>query len=1074
MSVKEHELWQLLKQKIKEECDRDASELEDSIWKICQYGIDMSKTIRDTFQTYTLHDEIHICNVMTKMLELLGESKSKLTKDECALLIMASCCHDIGMSVSEDEKEFLRSCPDCMKEYLDHNHRDYSVAYKGGAYENAEITDEILQHYIRANHHKRIREQLQCIEWPEMIGRFISINEFINVCQSHGEDAEDISRLNNFTPNVDLQLCAVLIRLGDILDFDATRAPDTIYRYINLAYLEGMEIEKSRLEWKKHQASRGFSLVQGEQPSLFHRAECTSIQIEQAIISYLNWVDEELNACGKLIRHMETRWRNIILPSKVNRQITSNGYLSGEYKITLDQNRVLDLLVGRELYSDPAVFVRELIQNAIDAVRTRKEMDKDLPPNWMPQINIHTWIDDDRYYWFRIEDNGIGMTDKSIQNYFLKVGHSYYNSDQFEADKIRYGVNLKYKPISRFGIGILSCFMGDPKNNRVEVTTKHFKENSVRYPAYRLSIQGINGYYYIANDNDHRRTAPEMPDFTKRGKAFISEPGTIIAVRTNLYQFGGAQSFKDIIDKYVIYPEIPIHYEGIEGTYDYKTEQEFLDNVHKLIPKPCDDIYHPIERIPISEENFQELQSKYPEIVWEEKPSISVYCFPLDYFTCNPAIKGAVVIASADGKGVWQSTGLDEKYIPKVRLSTHMHSRVDGMYYHVSVEMDIDALNELKKRVLPVIMSQLQDLNIKFDMEKDFYSKENVISSLSFQKSDDVSLEEIHVYQAVLSVYMCKFKKFDFNQFPWYQHLFSQQFWFNNGFVNISSVNTHNGIFADDSPLLPFEESFVSNTFLILRDEYCPSLNLSRNRIDNLPLEAMCSFEILVNQIQSNFGVYTERNRIITYRNNNRHTGLVTTKEYWKVFDCIPDFLSSLYFRTDNEAMTLYDIKNILQTQDKVKINYIEINKNFYAAVLMKYFDLMFELSDKKRISIFVVKRAETTLMDVLSCFPPSLFLLPISNELTAFGILGERYRCIPHYNANHSFASWLIKNQVALQSTVPGIYNQLIKQLRNGDNIIEKINLTLLQLRQIPHLGIEITEDLTMDDFIYIQDVDY
>lgn len=54
--------------------------------------------------------------------------------------------------------------------------------------------------------------------------------------------------------------------------------------------------------------------------------------------------------------------------------------------------------------------------------------------------------------------------------------------------------------------------MSDPQNNRVEVTTKHFMEDGKRYPAYRLSIQGINGYYYVANDEEHRTMTVEMPD----------------------------------------------------------------------------------------------------------------------------------------------------------------------------------------------------------------------------------------------------------------------------------------------------------------------------------------------------------------------------------------------------------------------------------------------------------------------------------------------------------------------------------------------------------------------------------
>ena len=155
--------------------------------------------------------------------------------------------------------------------------------------------------------------------------------------------------------------------------------------------------------------------------------------------------------------------------------------------------------VQNVLYSDPSVFVRELIQNAIDAVRTREQLDKNLPSDWKGQINIRCWMDQEGYHWFRIEDNGIGMTEDIIMNYFLKIGSSYYSSDTFLKAKLQCNADPDYMPISRFGIGILSCFMGDNETNQVEISTKHFKEGNIYHPALRLSMHGINGYYYLSN-----------------------------------------------------------------------------------------------------------------------------------------------------------------------------------------------------------------------------------------------------------------------------------------------------------------------------------------------------------------------------------------------------------------------------------------------------------------------------------------------------------------------------------------------------------------------------------------------
>lgn len=1060
MNVKEHELWQILVSKSAEEDPNVASTFVDAVWKVCQYGIVLSKTIRDTFKTYTLHDETHICNVMTNMLKLIGNLKTKLTRDECAMLIMAACCHDIGMSVTDEEKIYLRSCPDCMQTYLEKHPKDYNIAYERGLQEDATITDEILQHYIRANHHKRVYEKLQNVTWPEILGHSMSVEDLISVCQNHGEDAADIMQLQNFDPDLDLYLCSVLLRLGDILDFDATRAPDSLYRYINLAHLDGMENEKSRLEWQKHQASRGFKFVDEGQRKLIYRAECTNIQIEQAIVSYLNWIDSELTDCGKIIRYMEKRWHTLMLPWKVQRKITSKGYLSGEYKLTLDQDRVLDLLVGRELYSDPAVFVRELIQNAIDAVRTRKQMDKNLPSDWTPQINIRTWVDNEGFYWFRIEDNGIGMTEQTIKEYFLKVGHSYYNSDQFHADKIRCGADINYKPISRFGIGILSCFMSDPKNNRVEVTTKHFKENGANSLAYRLSINGISGYYYIASD-EHWITAPKMPNNPSDDQSFISKPGTVIAVRTNLYRSGCVQGFKDIIDKYVVYPEVPIHYDGIEGVYNYKTEQEFVDFIQSLTHKSSDGIYQPVERIPVPEEYYSELLEKFPEYIFEEKPSIGIYCLPINDFTDDPLIKGVMVFAQAEWKGYWNEPKLDIKYVPKLIFS------IDSSYYernalNIGFLISEDAKHSLIKRVKSAINTQYPQLKIDGDTYNSLFEYRHLLSSLSPDGDND--LAEIRACMAIYfsSHYLLSTNLFE--RFTWYQSLFSQYLNSTKAHYHTSIyINAHNGIFTNQSPIISYYG--IIHGIIMLKDKYCPSLNLSRDTIDDLPLEACYSLAALVDSIEHSL------KKIQLLYSTTFHiwypkSKLISLKDYWSVLESASFPPSKLHFSTDLGSLTLSEIKSALEEHEKL-ILFEDITNTFHMAALLQQFDLKADFTNDQKIIIYVVKEDNTTLKEKLLPFPPCLFVPPFSDDCTAMGVSTPWAIIDLPYNASHTFSQWLIQNGDALQKRVPGIYSQIINQLQQIDKRIENTNASLSVLRTIPNLGIKVPQDLTLDDFI-------
>ena len=81
--------------------------------------------------------------------------------------------------------------------------------------------------------------------------------------------------------------------------------------------------------------------------------------------------------------------------------------------------------MGDDLYSSDATFIRELLQNALDAVRARRAVDYRW--NWEEenQIIVSGWSDKEENQWFRIDDSGIGMDEPAIMNYFLRVGRSY-------------------------------------------------------------------------------------------------------------------------------------------------------------------------------------------------------------------------------------------------------------------------------------------------------------------------------------------------------------------------------------------------------------------------------------------------------------------------------------------------------------------------------------------------------------------------------------------------------------------------------------------------------------------------
>ncbi len=581
--LKNTKLWQVFEEKVNNELTTpDNQNFIVQVGEICTYGIDRARTINLTFPMYTMHDWTHIKNVLDIMCKLLGDKLNNITCDEAAVLLIAGCCHDVGMSYDKKEKEELIEDSALIEEYLDKHAGYYNRVYKDGFKELKTLDDipkDIMNDFMRSIHHKRSNELIRKFFYKESFSDNllfqirVGVENIASVCQSHGESFNYIQ--NNLVSNdrIDLKLCAVLLRLSDILDFDTSRAPKTLYDFFDLENVESKEEKISKNEWKKHSSSRGFDFPKKREPyyNIEYNACCESIQIEQAIRSYIDWVKAELCGCSQIIKTCNDRWRNFILPMDVDINIVAHNYLSGEYRFTFDQEKILELFAGENLYDDPYVFVRELLQNAIDAVLTRKQIDKNLPQNWKPEIKIRCWRDNEGYDWFRIEDNGTGMNLEVIMNHLLKVGNSYYTSDSFKKEMLASGNDVEYSPISKFGIGMLSCFL--EKDNKVYISTYHYKDKK----ALRLEIPNMSGYYYVSSEEKHH-IPNEMKGVTDtEKKEYLNKPGTVIAVRTALYKTTEYTCFKDIVDKYLLFPPFSVVLQEGETIHRYTTQDEFMN-----------------------------------------------------------------------------------------------------------------------------------------------------------------------------------------------------------------------------------------------------------------------------------------------------------------------------------------------------------------------------------------------------------------------------------------------------------------------------------------------------------------
>jgi molecular chaperone HtpG len=139
-------------------------------------------------------------------------------------------------------------------------------------------------------------------------------------------------------------------------------------------------------------------------------------------------------------------------------------------------------LLTAPLYGDkPEVGVRELLQNAVDAVRERAHW----PPAATEAANpqLEAWrcdvlirllppADAEGNGWIEVVDGGVGMTPDTVRDYFLRVGASLrHDADWLQRFPAAQQVQLLRS--GRFGIGTLAAYL---LGNEVHVTTRHVTE----------------------------------------------------------------------------------------------------------------------------------------------------------------------------------------------------------------------------------------------------------------------------------------------------------------------------------------------------------------------------------------------------------------------------------------------------------------------------------------------------------------------------------------------------------------------------------------------------------------------
>lgn len=451
--------------KLMNELDKRQSPFYSKIEEVYREVEDvLNNRISFVFPYYTQHDTKHSLRIMGHMYEII-EDITKLNDLEITLLIYSALLHDIGMAASEDEIQKIKNGE------LQYEGLSYELLLK--QFSNNHTL--AIQEFVREVHAYRSSEYIK-----NNLGHYFIIpnaqgisfaNELAKICEAHTKDflwvVEELDEntiKGSFTINP--QFCAMLLRLGDILDFDSLRTPGRLFEAARpLGY--------SLQEWKQHFIIQNTQKVvkneRGIKVVTFY-GTCEEPKIHRKVLNYLDWVETEINNALEISEEFKNEHR-FNLHFKVNNFIESQNYKIVDLKFDFNYLNVMKILMGEELYGNKKYGLREIVQNSIDACNHRRTIYKQFKEPWENdyegKICIILKKSTDELI---IKDNGIGMNYSIIKRYFLDLGSSYYKSKEFKV------LDSEYKPIGNYGIGFLAAFM---ISSKVSVRTKHFNSSSI-------------------------------------------------------------------------------------------------------------------------------------------------------------------------------------------------------------------------------------------------------------------------------------------------------------------------------------------------------------------------------------------------------------------------------------------------------------------------------------------------------------------------------------------------------------------------------------------------------------------
>lgn len=397
--------------------------------------------IKTQFPNFTEHGIQHSLRIINYIYSIMsGDLKQNISDVEIFCFIMAAFFHDMGMTlVDVEDKDNQRT-----------NHHLY--AYRP--------IKHFFEKYMQMLVERRRLEK--CI---------------IFVSEAHGRSIEELYNDNDFRKIETIEgqvlrygLLAILLRIGDLMDLEEQRVCE-FNMHMNLEYYNN---PVSLVHNRRHLDD----ITYNYSPSKITVSVLTDGREKYKVWSqWLEYLDEEIMYANThyLIGENSDFFRNYKLPEVIKCVKPSENakFAVEEIRFQVDDTGALWDIITKSVYTNEFDYIRELIQNAIDAtllkiyLDDKENIEYQSPRSWHCNDKVMiAYSQKEGTLW--VEDHGTGMNENELSNYLFKTANSGY--------KYMKKREFMFPAIAKFGIGFVACLT---KADKIQILTRTQSDNGI-------------------------------------------------------------------------------------------------------------------------------------------------------------------------------------------------------------------------------------------------------------------------------------------------------------------------------------------------------------------------------------------------------------------------------------------------------------------------------------------------------------------------------------------------------------------------------------------------------------------